>query len=254
MSVSLGSVAAGTSLLDGIPAAAAAELLERLELRRFPPGSVLIEEGDCPRRMYFAESGEAEVEIANQPIGRIRPGTTVGEMSLFTGQPASATVRAVDELVVRVISDTELERIGVEHPQVYRNVAAILADRLAYTNQVAARREHAKLALLRGGSTLDAYALACSVAWHTREPAVLLVAGEAPELERYAAELSQEARAHVVFAADRTVNERFETLTPRYRHVLVHAPSLTTKDLPEARAIELPRFEPTSADKDGLAV
>jgi len=214
----------------------------------------VIEEGDFPRRIYLSESGEAQVEVADLPIGRIRPGTTIGEMSLFTGLPASATVRAVGDLVVRVISDVELERIGLEHPQVYRNVAAILADRLAYTNQVAARREHAKLALLRGGSTLDAYALACSVAWHTREPAVLLVAGEAPELERYAAELSQEARAHVVFAADRTVNERFETLTPRYRHVLVHAPSLTTKDLPEARAVELPRFEQTSADKDGLAL
>src|SRR5437763_16380932 len=103
MSISPGSVAAGPSFLDGIPAAAAADLVDRLELRRFPSGSVVIEEGDYPRRIYLAESGEAEVEVADSPIGRIRPGTTIGEMSLFTGLPASATVRAVDELVVRVI-------------------------------------------------------------------------------------------------------------------------------------------------------
>jgi CRP-like cAMP-binding protein len=131
MSISTGSVAAGPSFLDGIPAAAAALILERLERRRFPPGSVVIEEGDLPRRIYFTESGEAEVEIADQPIGRIRAGTTIGEMSLFTGLPASASVRAVDELVVRVISEPELERIGLEHPQVFRNLAALLADRLA---------------------------------------------------------------------------------------------------------------------------
>src|SRR5258706_9945254 len=105
MSVSLVSVGAGRSFLDGIPAAAAAELLDSLERRCFPSGSVVIEEGDFPRRIYLSESGEAEVEVAGLPIGRIRPGTTIGEMSLFTGLPASATVRAVDELVVRVISD-----------------------------------------------------------------------------------------------------------------------------------------------------
>jgi NTE family protein len=253
MSVSLGSVAAGSSFLHGIPSAVAAELLDRLERRRFPPGSVVIEEGDFPRRIYFAESGEAEVEVAGQPIGRIRPGTTIGEMSLFTGLPASATVRAVDELVVRVISDTELERIGLEHPQVYRNLAAILADRLAFTNQVAARRESAKLALLREGDPLGAYALACSIAWHTREPAVLLVAGDAPELERFAGDLSQEPRAHVVTVAEGNVHERIESLTPRYAHVLVHAPRLAANGLAGARAVELPAFEPTAADADGLA-
>ena len=197
MSVLPGSVAAGPSFLDGIPAAAAAEILDRLELRRFPPGSVVIAEGDYPRRMYLAESGIAEVVVADQPLGTVKPGTTIGEMSLFTGQPASATVRAVDEFVVRVISDAELERIGGEYPQVYRNLVTILSDRLAYTNQVAARREDAKLVLLRESSPLAAYALACSIAWHTREPAVLLVAGGAPELERFAAEVSHEpARAH----------------------------------------------------------
>jgi hypothetical protein len=44
--------------------------------------------------MYLAESDEAEVEVAGLPIGRIRPGTTIGDRSLFTGLPASATVRA----------------------------------------------------------------------------------------------------------------------------------------------------------------
>jgi NTE family protein len=254
MSIGPGSVTAGPSFLDGISAAAAADLLDGLELRRFPSGSVVIEEGDFPRRIYLTESGEAEVEVADLPIGRIRPGTTIGEMSLFTGLPASATVRAVDELVVRVISDAELERIGLEHPQVYRNLAAILADRLAHTSQLAARRETAKLALLRGASPFDGYALACSVAWHTREPAVLLVAGDAPELEQYAAELSLEARAHVVFAAEGSVRERVETLTPRYPHVLVHAPRLTPRDLPETRAIEVPHLGRSAIDEDGLAL
>src|SRR5579864_6511134 len=173
------------SFLDGIPAAAVADILARLECRRFPPGSVVLEEGDYTRRIYLTESGEADVEVSEQPIGRILAGTTIGEMSLFTGQPASATVRAVDELVVRSISELELEQIGAEYPQVYRNLLAILAERLAYTNRLAARRESAKLVLLRGGSPLSAYSLAASVAWHSREPAALVVAGGPPELEPF---------------------------------------------------------------------
>jgi NTE family protein len=82
---------------------------------------------------------------------------------------------------------------------------------------------------------------------------VLLVADDAPELERYTTDLSLEARAHVVLAADGSMRERIEALTPRYPHVLVHAPRLTPRDLPEARAIELPHLEPSTVDADGLA-
>ena len=104
------------SFFDGVPADAATVLLEGLETRRFPAGSVVVAEGDSPRQMYLTESGTAEVMVGERRVGSVHPGTTIGEMSLFTGQPASATVRAIDELVVRVLGERELERIATVHP------------------------------------------------------------------------------------------------------------------------------------------
>lgn len=238
MTVSLGTTAALPTFLDGIAAADVAEILDRLETRSFPAGSIVIAEGDFPRCIYLTESGTAQVEVADQALARIAAGTTIGEMSLFTGQPAAATVRAVDELVVRPIGERELERIASEHPQVYRNVAAILAGRLASTNRLAVRRDNAVVAVIRTGSPIAAYALACSIAWHTREPTALLVAGSAAELEPFArAEGRRGDGAHVVF--DELDDGVVESLARRYPHVLV-LPRGSRVALPEARTVDLP--------------
>src|SRR4029077_17128691 len=124
-------------------------------------GSIVVAEGDSPRQMYLIEAGTADVAIGERRVGSVQPGTTVGEMSLFTGQPASATVRAADDLVVRVLTERDLERIAEAHPQIDRNLASMLANRLARTNRLAARQESGKLLLVRGGTPLVAYALAC---------------------------------------------------------------------------------------------
>ena len=147
------------SFFDGVPAEATAGILGRLETRRFPAGSVVVAEGDSPRQMYLAQSGTAEVMVGERRVGSVQPGTTVGEMSLFTGQPASATVRAIDEFVVYALSERELERIASAHPQIYRNLAAILSNRLARTNRLAARKESGTLVVLQGGPPIVAYAL-----------------------------------------------------------------------------------------------
>jgi NTE family protein len=245
------------SFFDGVPIEVAAQILERLETRRFPAGSVVVAEGDSPRQMYLAESGTADVVVGERRVGSVQPGTTIGEMSFFTGEPASATVRTVDELVVHVISERELERIAAAHPHVYRNLAAMLAGRLARTNRLAAEKESGKLVLVRGGPALVAFALACSIAWHSREPTALLVVGDAPELEPFAAgNGAARSRAAVIFdrsASDSGIAARVESLSGSYAHVLVLASGATPPALAGAQVAELPgALELAAADKEAL--
>jgi NTE family protein len=173
------------AFFDGVETEELKSLLGALPRRRFAVGSVLIAEGDSPREMYIAESGRADVLVADRhgeehQVGRIVPGTAIGEMSLLTGQPAAGTVRAAEELDVLVLSRAELERVASRFPRIYRNVSAVLAERLAETNRVSLRDLRGRLTLLRdeGGPPLLGYALACSVAWHTRSSTLLLVVGE----------------------------------------------------------------------------
>src|SRR5260370_23219223 len=110
-------------------------------------------EGEPVEEMYTAEYGLAEVLIADRHgaehlLSRIGAGGTLGEMALFTGQPASATVRAASDIEVLVLTSDEFQRIADRLPVVYRNLGVILSRRLdrpnttwlqAYTGRVAPR-------------------------------------------------------------------------------------------------------------------
>ena len=67
---------------------------------------ILFEEGDTGERMYIVVSGELEILKAPDSddeliLNRIHAGEYIGEMSLVTGAPRTASVRANGE--VRVI-------------------------------------------------------------------------------------------------------------------------------------------------------
>src|SRR6266487_3104419 len=105
------------SLFDGVPGDEVAAALAGLERRRFRAGATVLVEGDYPGELYLVESGTADVSAAGRDgaehhLARVGPGTTLGEISLFTGRPASAMVRARTDLQVVAVSAQALERLG----------------------------------------------------------------------------------------------------------------------------------------------
>ena len=130
---------AGRSVFDGVPPEQIELALDELPRRRYPAGSTVIAEGDTADELYVVEAGVADVFVADSDgaehrVGSVHAGGTLGEMSLFTGQPAAGTVRAPSDLEVLVVHAPEFERIAGEFPVVYRNLGAILSERLARTN------------------------------------------------------------------------------------------------------------------------
>ena len=174
------------SLFEGVPVDDVAAALAGLERRRFGAGSTVLVEGDYPGELYLVESGTADVFAADRDgtehhVARAGPGTTLGEMSLFTGRPASATVRARTDLRVVVVSAQELEHLEQRLPQLYRNIGVMLADRLAASTRRVVGDRPGRLTLLidRGAPPDLASALAASIAWHTREPVALTDSADA---------------------------------------------------------------------------
>ncbi len=77
--------------------------LPRLE---FASGDLVIAEGSPPDRMLILVSGAVVIERDGVPFARIdTPGSVFGEMSVVLGRPATATVRAAEDVVVRVVED-----------------------------------------------------------------------------------------------------------------------------------------------------
>ncbi len=178
------------SVFQGLPADVLRRLLNDLEHRTFPAGTVLIGEGDKTSEIYIAQSGSAEVVIADldgteHRVGNIVPGGSVGEISFLTGQPAVATVRATADLDVLVMSEGDFVRVAKSHPEVYRNLGAVLAERLARTDRLVVGKKEDKLTLLLndGAPPLLGYALASSIAWHTRARTLLVVIDDEPRPE-----------------------------------------------------------------------
>lgn len=173
------------SVFAGVPDEELAPLLERGERLRLAPGTVVVAEGDRMQEVYIAFAGSADVVLTDRHgrerlVGRIEPGTSFGEMSLLTGDPAAATVRVTEELDVLIVSRQDFEHFAARFPVVYRNLAELLAERLARTNRMAVAETRGRITLLRdeGAPPLLAYALACSLAWHTRGRTLLVVLGD----------------------------------------------------------------------------
>src|SRR6266487_2076753 len=168
------------SLFEGVPADEVAVALAGLERRRFAAGSTVLVEGDYLGELYLVESGAADVFAVGRDgtehhLARVGPRTTLGEMSLFTGQPASGTVRARTDLQVVVVTARALERLGDRLPRVYRNIGVILAERLAASTRLLVGDRPGRVTVLvdRGAPPDLAPAIAASVAWHTRAPVAL---------------------------------------------------------------------------------
>ena len=260
------------TIFAGLPAGALEAELQGLEHRHFPEGSVVLAEGDSPLETYVVERGTADVFVTDRNgvearIGTAVPGSTIGEMSVLTGEPAAATVRAMADLEVLVLSQADFERLAATYPVIYRNVGALLSDRLDRSNRRPFRDVTGRVTVLRdlGAPPLLGYALACSMAWHLKRPTLLLVLDDVPAEELAALARSQprpklrsrrspstadtavrrlDATAELTlltsalgFTAD-TLAVRIEDLCTIYEHVLVQVRG-DLPILPACRAIEL---------------
>ncbi|HEY7417332.1 MAG TPA: cyclic nucleotide-binding domain-containing protein, partial [Ktedonobacteraceae bacterium] len=179
------------ALFDDLPTETLTPLLKRLEQRHFPVGATVLAQGAYAGEMYLIQSGTADISIADlqgneHHLTRVGPGATLGEMSLLTGAPISATVRAEEKsgLEVLVLSTEDFYQIAAVFPSIYRNLAAILSERLARTNQHTLRQYQDRIILLLDDDPppLLGYALACSVAWHTRKPILLVLLADPASL------------------------------------------------------------------------
>lgn len=244
------------AVFEGIPADALAELLAHLQRRRYSSGTVLIAEGDTPGEISIVVEGRADVFVVDRhgeehPVGRVAAGATLGEMSLFTGQPAAGTVRAASELEVLVMSAADFEQVAADYPVVYRNVGTILASRLRNTNRLAAQDTPRGVVAIKdtGGPPLLPWALACSVAWHTRAPTLLLIVDEDPAeqlralADAHSAPSDERATLRLVSSVESlgsgSLSAEVEKILPSFEYVLVMARGDLVATLPTARVLQL---------------
>ncbi len=107
--------------------------------RSLKPGEVLIEEGEDGGSLFLLSEGLLEVlktgAAGLERVGIVEPGQVVGEMSLLTGEPRSATVRAMAECVVQEVEADSLRSLLVERPAIAEGLSRVAARRSTETTK-----------------------------------------------------------------------------------------------------------------------
>jgi hypothetical protein len=81
------------------------------EYRQFPEGATLLKEEDPDSGMFVIVEGRVRIEIRGISMNELGSGSLIGEMSVLTGYPRSASVVAVTPVTVVWIRSTTLKSI-----------------------------------------------------------------------------------------------------------------------------------------------
>ncbi|MDZ7794517.1 MAG: cyclic nucleotide-binding domain-containing protein [Spirochaetia bacterium] len=107
------------------------------KFQQFKPGEVLFREGDTSRDMYIIRSGRVRITISKGgkeiPITELGKGSFVGEMSLISGIPRTASVIAVERVYANVISREVFENSRFGIPDWIQSIAQTLVERIRHT-------------------------------------------------------------------------------------------------------------------------
>lgn len=115
---------------------ARADLAGRISVLEFAAGETVVGQGDPSGPMYIIKEGQCSVLVSHQggattEVAKLGAGQFFGEMSVLTGAPRTATVKAVSELICYEIDKGDMKTLFSEYPDALASVGSILEKRQA---------------------------------------------------------------------------------------------------------------------------
>lgn len=178
-------------LFDDLPREEALHLRGALVHRRYGAGEVILREGEQPEELCILASGIVCVTCRDhhggqRELARLQPGEWFGEMSLLTGEPASATVQAESEVEVWALPRVVFAALTASSPLLLERLCTILVERLRRTNERYLQAQKAEVSLLLSPGDPEwakavTRAAARSLALHSRRRVVLVDLSRGPD-------------------------------------------------------------------------
>ena len=109
------------------------------DILTFPTKSTIFREGEETSEMYIIISGKVKIIKAtgdgrNLVLADLGPGAMIGEMSLISGRPRSATAQIITEVQTKVVTKDIFTKSAAGVPAWAMCVAKVLIERLRQTN------------------------------------------------------------------------------------------------------------------------
>ena len=135
---------AGNEIADRLSAVDIFSPLSNDELRQladatvghvFAPGETLIRAGDEGSSMFVVHNGKVAVQVADRSgprtVAVLTEGNFFGEMALFTGEPRTANVVAMEETEVLEIGFAAMKYLFDTNPSLAESISLTIAERQA---------------------------------------------------------------------------------------------------------------------------
>jgi CRP-like cAMP-binding protein len=102
-------------------------------------GDILCSQGDESSAMFILLLGKLTIRISrSSAIATLVPVTSIGEMGVFTGEPRSATVEAMEKSALLRLDSADINALIEQNPslgvRIMRRVIHILAERVSTDN------------------------------------------------------------------------------------------------------------------------
>lgn len=120
--------------LDPLPEEDRKRLAQRVRVQLYAPGETILRQGEPGGSFFIIHRGATTVHVAGADgspteVARLEPGQFFGEMSLMTGEPRAATVRAAKRTELYEIDHESFASVLLGHEAVAKQMSAILAER-----------------------------------------------------------------------------------------------------------------------------
>ena len=110
-------------------------LLMALEARTYDPGSLVVQEGELGKDIYFVSQGELEVvKSGGATAGTLGCGDYFGDLSLILGETRTASARTTTYCEIFVLPEEEFTRIRKDYPEmrgVLKTMSSERSEKLA---------------------------------------------------------------------------------------------------------------------------
>jgi CRP-like cAMP-binding protein len=108
-------------------------LAEVARHRPYAPDEIIVRQGERGDEFFVVARGEVAVVVEDEghatEVARLGPGTFFGEMSVMTGEPRAATVRAVADVEIVVLDTQAFAPILDAAPEAAARISEVLAAR-----------------------------------------------------------------------------------------------------------------------------
>lgn len=116
------------------------KLIEKSQVKTFAPGEMIIQFGQPGRFLGIILEGQAVALVKNKagkhvPLGVIKQGEFLGEMSLLTGEPTTADVTALEKCEIFLIPQEIFSTFIAVNPSAVQILAKTITERLLSRQQ-----------------------------------------------------------------------------------------------------------------------